>query len=263
VLTFDPHPISLLAPGRTPPSLSTLDRKAELIARCGVDCLIAYPTDHALLQLDADDFFARVVRQELDARGMVEGPNFYFGRDRGGDVAGLAVLCRTHAMSLRVVQPVELNGAIVSSSAIRAQVSSGAVAAAVEMLGHPYQLAGVVEHGAQRGRELGFPTANLGGIRTLLPADGVYAAVCRVADTDHPAAIHIGTNPTFQDANRKVEAHLLDFSGDLYGQTLRVDLLARVRETRTFPDRELFLVQLRDDLAAVRRIVTAESRGTR
>jgi len=254
VMTFHPHPITLLAPGRVPPRLSTLERKGELLEQCGVDILIAYPTDHALLNLSPEEFFDRVIRGELEARGLVEGPNFCFGKDRAGDVERLRTLCEAAGLTLTVVEAVTEGDTIVSSSAIRAAVGEGRMADALAMLGHPYRLTGTVETGAGRGRSIGVPTANLSGIETMLPADGVYAGRVTLDKSTYPAAVHLGPNPTFADGQRKLEVHILDFTGDLYRQSLSVDLLARVRDTMHFSDTAALQRQLNEDIAIVREI---------
>lgn len=249
VLTFDPHPIELLRPGQVPPRLSTIRRKAELLMHYGVDVVIAYPTDQRLLSLSPDDFFSQIVETELDARGMVEGPNFFFGRDRQGDVEKLRDLCEASGRSLDIVEPVLAGDAMVSSSRIRGLLADGDVAAAVELLGHPYRMEGRVVKGAGRGRTLGWPTANLAEIETLFPADGVYAGLATIDSKAYPAAIHLGSNPTFQENIRKFEVHLIGFQGDLYDRSLAVDMLGRVRGTRTFADGDALREQLEKDIA--------------
>lgn len=249
VLTFDPHPIELLRPGQVPPRLSTIRRKAELLMHYGVDVVIAYPTDQRLLSLSPDDFFSQIVETELDARGMVEGPNFFFGRDRQGDVEKLRDLCEASGRSLDIVEPVLAGDAMVSSSRIRGLLADGDVAAAVELLGHPYRMEGRVVKGAGRGRTLGWPTANLAEIETLFPADGVYAGLATIDSKAYPAAIHLGSNPTFQENTRKFEVHLIGFQGDLYERSLAVDMLGRVRGTRTFADGDALREQLEKDIA--------------
>ncbi|MFV0443596.1 MAG: bifunctional riboflavin kinase/FAD synthetase [Planctomycetaceae bacterium] len=260
-MTFDPHPIVLLAPHRAPPNLSTLSRKTELIERCGVDVLVVVETSRELLQLAPEEFFERIVRGDLAAGGMVEGPNFYFGRDRAGDVGLLQTLCIQAGMTFEVVDPVEHNGQIVSSSVIRRAISAGQVRDAVDQLGHPYQLAGTVVSGMQRGRQIGFPTANLAEMSTLLPADGVYAGSTRLDNRTFAAAVHIGPNPTFGDDDRKIEVHLLGFTGDLYGQLLSVDLLSEIRPTRTFDSRDQLIRQVQQDLQSVALLVAGECQG--
>ena len=265
VMTFEPHPIALLKPELAPPSLSTLERKAELIAACGVDCLLGYPTARGLLDLTADEFFDRIIRDHLQAAGLVEGPNFRFGKARGGDVDLLARLCEREGMFLEVLEPVaddlegDGGGTMISSSRIRAAIADGRVAEAAGMLGHAYQIAGTVVRGDGRGREIGYPTANLDGVATLLPAAGVYAGRALLEGVSHAAAINIGGNPTFGVESVKVEAHLIGFDGDLYGRPLRVDLLRRLRGVQPFAGRDELVAQLAADVAAARAIVAETS----
>jgi riboflavin kinase / FMN adenylyltransferase len=254
VFTFDPPPVQLLRPEAVPPRLTTLETKRELIEGQGVDCLIAYRTNQKLLELGPEEFFEQIVVRHLGARGLVEGPNFHFGKNRKGDVKLLAELCKDTGRELRIVEP-ELSGEeIISSSAIRKLVAEGELNRALEMLGHPYRLEGRVIRGEERGRKLGFPTANLSEIATLVPGDGVYAGWGWVEESPHPAAIHIGPNPTFKGEERKVEVHLLDFARDLYGQTLKIDLAERIRGTKAFPSVDALKLQIESDLAAVRRL---------
>lgn len=261
VLTFDPHPIHLLRPGQAPPSLSTVERKAGLLGKAGVDYVIAYPTDQQLLNLEPERFFQDIVRAHLDARGLVEGPNFFFGKNRAGDVQTLERLCQSAGLTLDVVPPFALGEQLVSSSAIRSLISQGRLAQAREMLGHPYRLQGTVVQGESRGRLLGFPTANLEGVKTLVPAEGVYAGAVTLADQGHPAAINVGSNPTFGEESQKIEVHVLGFNGDLYGQQLNVDLLERLRDTVKFPGVDDLKNQLANDMqgaeAAYRRAADA------
>jgi riboflavin kinase/FMN adenylyltransferase len=257
VLTFDPHPIALLRPHQTPPALSLLDHKLALFEKHGIDTVVVYPTDHALLQLTPDEFFRDIILDQLNASGLVEGPNFFFGHNRAGNVQTLRTLCDAAGRSLEVVPAVIVNGRMISSSEVRSRIASGEIAEAVEMLDHPYRVRGIIAQGAARGRTIGFPTANLEEIMTLLPPDGVYAGVCTVAEQTYPTAINLGPNPTFGEAARKFEAHLLGFSGDLYGQTLDVDLLARVRDVVRFASSDALKQQLNRDLEAVRALANA------
>lgn len=260
VMTFDPHPIALLRPQQTPPALSLLDHKLELFEQSGVDTVIVYPTNHELLKLTPDEFFQSIVLDRLNAAGMVEGPNFFFGRGRAGNVETLRSLCQVAGRRLEVVSALAVRDRMVSSSEIRALIAAGELAMAVEMLGHPYRVRGIVGRGAARGRTIGFPTANLEEISTLLPADGVYAARCVVGNRPYLTAINLGPNPTFGESARKFEAHILDFEGDLYGQTLDVDLIARVRNTVRFESREALMQQLKADLMTVRTLANEPSR---
>jgi riboflavin kinase/FMN adenylyltransferase len=257
VMTFDPHPIALLRPQHTPPALSLREHKLELFERHGIDTTVVYPTDHALLRLTPDEFFRDIVLGELNAAGLVEGPNFFFGHRRAGNVQTLRILCASAGRLLEIVPAVIVSGRMISSSEVRSRIACGQMAEAVEMLGHPYRVRGVVSRGSERGRTIGFPTANLEGVTTLLPPNGVYAGCCSIQGTTHPAAINLGPNPTFGEPARKFEMHLLDFSGDLYGQTLDVDFLARIRDVARFESSDALKQQLNRDLEAVRALANA------
>ena len=261
VISFDPHPISVLRPESAPPGLSTAARKEELLLGSGADAVLIFRTTRALLELSADEFFERIVVDRLRARALVEGPNFGFGRGRAGNIETLGRLCRDAKIDLDVVEILAGVGEPVSSSRIRAALSAGDVESARAMLGRPHQVSGVVAHGARRGEGLGFPTANLEAIGALLPEDGVYAVAVRVDGARYAGACNIGPNPTFAEHARKVEVHLLDFTGDLYGKTIALDLLARVRDTRPFSDVAQLQRRLQQDVAQVRATVGAENTG--
>lgn len=250
VFTFDPHPVRLLRPDKAPPPLTWTDRKAELLANLGVDAVIAYPTDEALLSLSPEEFFARIVRHELAAKAMVEGPNFYFGRHRAGNIELLARLCQGAGMQLEIVEPLVVGATIVSSSRIRDLIAAGDVAQASELLTQPYRIRGMVTHGAARGHKIGFPTANVDAIDTLLPAHGVYAGRAYVGRERWPAAINVGPAPTFGEQADKVEAHLIGFQGSLYGQPIELDFLSRLRGIQKFASVDALKAQLASDVAA-------------
>lgn len=257
VFTFDPHPVRILRPHQAPPPLTWTDRKAFLLAELGVDAVLAYPTDEALLALGARQFFDDIIRRQLDARALVEGPNFYFGHRREGDVKLLAQFAAEAGITLDVVEPVEFAGEIVSSSRIRKLIAAGDLDLARQMLTHPYRIRGMVAHGASRGAKLGFPTANVEAIDTLLPAAGVYAGVGYCGGGAWPAAINIGPNPTFGEHALKVEVHLIGMHEQIYGQALEVDLLGRVREVRKFADIDALKQQLTADVATAQRMAQA------
>jgi riboflavin kinase/FMN adenylyltransferase len=257
VLTFDPHPASILRPEQAPLPLTTPARRAELLLALGVNAVCVQPADAALMALEAEAFYEGVLRGRFAARAVVEGQDFRFGARRRGDVAMLAALCGRDGVDLDVVPPVVIDGEAVSSSRIRTLVAAGRVAEAHTLMTAPYRLTGAVVVGARRGGTIGFPTANLAGIATLLPALGVYAAVAHVDGVAVPAAVHVGPNVTFGETSVSVEAHLIGFAGDLYGRPLDVDFLDRVRDTRLFSSVEDLKAQLADDVAAARRIVAA------
>jgi riboflavin kinase / FMN adenylyltransferase len=258
VFTFDPHPVRLLRPESAPPPLTWTDRKAQLLDELGVTAVIAYPTDEALLALAPEAFFQRIVLDRLQAQAMVEGPNFFFGHKRAGNIDNLASLCNAASVSLEIVQPVQVGSDIVSSSRVRAAVAAGDVDLARQLLTRPYRIRGMVTHGARRGAKIGFPTANLEAIDTLLPAQGVYAARAFTSAGNWPAAVNIGPNPTFGEQALKVEAHLIDFAGSLYGQPLELDFLSRLRSIRPFESIEALKAQLARDVAATREFEVRE-----
>jgi riboflavin kinase/FMN adenylyltransferase len=255
VFTFEPHPIQLLRPDAVPPPLTRLDDKLELLEKLQVDVAVVYPTDRELLQLSPRAFFQQILLEGLAARALAEGPNFYFGKDRAGDIPLLESFCRAQGIVLEVVPLLLIEKEYVSSSRIRNLLRLGQVAEANRLLTQPYQLRGAVVHGAGRGAKLGFATANLEAIETILPASGVYAARAITTTGSWPAAVNIGANPTFGEQQTKVEAHLLDFSGNLYGQSVKLELLQRLRGTVPFPSVDALREQLVRDLIAVRETV--------
>ncbi len=249
-VTFDRHPISVLRPGSAPPLLTTLEDRLQLLRWSGVDDVAVLPVTADLLQMTAEEFFEKLLCQQFRARGIVEGPNFHFGRNRAGDVRLLRALCDAAGMQFQEASVVVDSGEMISSSRIRELSGQGLLRQATELLGHPYRLRGVVQHGAERGRTLGFPTANLGQIGTLIPAHGVYAGMTQIADQWYPVAVNLGPNPTFADQRDKVECHIVGYSGDLYGQQLAVDLLTELRPLRTFGSVVDLVEQIRRDVAA-------------
>ena len=254
VLTFAPHPSRLLRPEQAPAPLCWTERKAELLEELGVDAVVAYPTDLAFLQLGPREFFDRIVLERLRARGVVEGRNFFFGHKRRGTIDVLAQFCAEASLSLEVVEPAEIDGQVVSSSRVRTLVAEGRIDEVRQLLTRPYRLRGRVGHGQSRGNRLGFPTANIEEIDTLLPGEGIYAGWARVGSAVYPTALSIGPNPTFDEMVRKVEAFLLDYQGDLYGRTIEVDFLARLRNIRRFDSAEQLVAQMGEDVERTRQI---------
>jgi riboflavin kinase/FMN adenylyltransferase len=258
VFTFDPHPVRLLRPEQCPPPLTWTERKAELLAMHGVDWIVAYPTDQALLQLSALEFFRRIVCGALSARALVEGPNFYFGHNREGTIERLHDMAAAAGISLDVVEPVEVDDEIVSSSRVRELVRTGRVEKARKLLAVPYRIRGLVTHGAGRGAQIGFPTANLAGVDTLLPAEGVYAGRAFINSASYPAALNLGPSPTFGDATSRVEVHVIGLADPLYGQPMEVDFLARLRDIRPFDSVDALVEQLHRDVSETKRIAAEQ-----
>ena len=265
-VVLDPHPATILRPDRIPPKLTNLSRRAERMAPIGIDFLVACETSVEFLRLSAEQFFQSLVVQRLDCRGIVEGPNFFFGRDRGGDVGKLDSMCQTAGVALHIVQPTVLGETMISSTRVRQSLDRGEIGAANQLLGSPYRLSGTVVRGDQRGRKIGFPTANLAGIDTVIPAPGVYGGRTSIDGRSQIAAVHIGPRPTFDASHwgkspnsspdprssSTVEVHVLGYTGDLYGRTLSVDLAMRVRDIARFDSAVDLARQLSVDVDTIR-----------
>jgi riboflavin kinase/FMN adenylyltransferase len=263
ILTFEPHPAALLRSSGPPPRLTTSQQKADLLRKLGVDAVLQYPTDQTLLNLTAREFFDEFVIRKLNAVGLVEGPNFFFGKGRSGDGETLRKFCEETGRFAEILTPSVQNGTLVSSSQIRQALQAGDVESATQFLGRPYSIRGTVVEGDRRGRTIGFPTANLHQIETLIPANGVYAARATAPDSSDRqkfqqlAAVSIGPNPTFDQSSGapaplKVEAHVLDFSGDLYGKEIELEFLARIRDLRKFSGAQELQHQIQQDIKSIR-----------
>jgi riboflavin kinase/FMN adenylyltransferase len=259
VLTFDPHPASVLEPARAPATLTTLEQKAELLASLGVDRLVVAPFDQDLARRPPEEFARLVLAGALQARRVVVGDNFRFGHDRIGDVALLAALGEALGFEVEAVAPVLHDSLPISSSRVRRALVVGAVDEASALLGREYFIDGRVVVGERRGRTLGFPTANLASENEVLPAVGVYAARCRVPPGRwEPAVVNVGRRPTFGGRPVSVEAHLLDFEGDLYDAEVRLAFVARLRGERRFPGPEALVAQIRRDADGARDLLSPE-----
>lgn len=259
--TFDPPPVALLRPEQSPQPLTWTERKVALLEQHGADQVVVFRTSWELLRLTAEQFFREVIERGLRACGLVEGPNFGFGRNRAGSIATLNRLCRAAGTHLEVVDPIVVEGQVVSSSRIRQCLTEGQVEIAARLLGRPHRSRGRVVPGAGRGAGLGFPTANLDDCDTLVPSDGVYA--CRAACDGEvwPAAVHVGANVTFGATRRSIEAHLIGFSGDLSAQLLALDWLARLRGSRKFDSAGELVRQMQEDVAQSLAIVSQADGG--
>ena len=259
VFTFDPHPAVLLNPDNPPRPLTWKNRKARLLGQLGVDVVLFYPTEPGFLEISAREFFQKILVEQMQAKALVEGANFSFGKNREGNSENLKNWCREAGIDLEIVPSVVQNGSVVSSSQIRKLISEGNIDLANEALIQPYRIRGMVVHGDARGRTLGFPTANLEAIDTILPGDGAYAARVELSVIDpasplggkvkkaYRAAVHIGPNATFNGHVKKVEVNIIDFSGDIYGKTLKVDFFSRIRDIVKFPTKEQLIEQLLQD----------------
>ncbi|MEI5034773.1 bifunctional riboflavin kinase/FAD synthetase [Streptomyces sp. S1A(2023)] len=255
VVTFDPHPSEVVRPGSHPPLLAPHHRRAELMAELGVDALLILPfTAEEFSQLSPADFIAKVLVDRLHAKAVIEGPNFRFGHKAAGNVALLTELGATYDYTVEVIDLYVTGeaggGQPFSSTLTRRLIAEGDVAGAAEILGRPHRVEGIVVRGAQRGRELGFPTANVETLpHTAIPADGVYAGWLEVDGESMPAAISVGTNPQFDGTERTVEAYAIGrVDLDLYGLHVAVDFLAYVRGMLKFDSIDDLLVAMAADV---------------
>jgi len=255
VFSFDPHPAYLLNPEQAPTPLTDPERKARVFDLFGVDALIVYPTDWELLKMSAREFFDEILCRRLNARGIVEGGDFRFGHGRSGDMRLLMKWGAERSMIVETIEAVSVGGQLVSSSRIRRLIAEGDVRRANQMLWEPYRICGTVIRGAGRGADLGYPTANLGQVSTLIPGQGIYAGRAWVGEQVFPAAVSIGPNPTFGEDQIKIEVYLIGFEGDLYGRRIEVEFLDRLRGVVRFASVAELLQQMEQDVAATRRIV--------
>ncbi|MEV7237334.1 bifunctional riboflavin kinase/FAD synthetase [Streptomyces sp. NPDC051020] len=267
VVTFDPHPSEVVRPGSHPPLLAPHHRRAELMAALGVDALLILPFTTEFSKLAPADFIVKVLVDKLHAQLVIEGPNFRFGHRAAGNVQLLTEFGATYDYGVEVIDLVLSGeaggGEPFSSTLTRRLVAEGDVAGAAEVLGRPHRVEGIVVRGAQRGRALGFPTANVETLpHTAIPADGVYAGWLNVDDEAMPAAISVGTNPQFDGTERTVEAYAIDRVGlDLYGLHVSVDFLAYVRGMQKFDSIEDLLVAMAADVKRAGELIAAHDRG--
>ncbi|MFE5858232.1 bifunctional riboflavin kinase/FAD synthetase [Streptomyces sp. NPDC056500] len=265
VVTFDPHPSEVVRPGSHPPLLSPHHRRAELMAELGVDAVLILPFTAEFSQLSPADFIVKVLVDKLHAQLVVEGPNFRFGHKAAGNVTVLADLGATYDYEVEVIDLFVTGeaggGEPFSSTLTRRLLAEGDIGGANEILGRPHRVEGVVVRGAQRGRELGYPTANLETLpHTAIPADGVYAGWLTANGERMPAAISVGTNPQFNGTRRTVEAYAIDRVGlDLYGLHVAVDFLAYLRGMERFDTVDDLLVQMAADVKKCRELISAAS----
>ena len=272
VFTFDPPPARLLRPADAPEALTSMERRAELLNQFGIDYVVVCPTSLELLRLEPEEFFNNIILKSMKAKAIAEGENFRFGRNRRGDVAMLEQLCNNNGVEFSLLKPEQENGEWISSTRIRNQIEAGNISAANQLLVEPYRLTGTVCLGDQRGRTLGFPTANLEKIPMLCPPIGVYAGRLASVTMDRggqegisisssisklPVAINIGPNPTFGVSQNKVEAHIIGFHGDIYGKILSIELLDRIRDVRKFNSKEELLAQLAIDVRTTSEVVAS------
>ena len=265
LITFVPHPSEVVRPGSHPPVLTTIVRRAELVEELGVDVFCPLPFTLEFSRMAPDEFIHEALVDRLHASAVVVGDNFRFGHKAAGDVSLLTRLGHTFGFTTDGVSLLAEDDTVLSATYVRSCVTAGDMRTATRVLGRPHRVDGVVERGDQRGRALGFPTANLRTDQwTAVPADGVYAG--RVVRLDEwgrtlpggelgTAAISVGTNPTFEVRQRRVEAYVLDFDGDLYGTSLGIEFVERLRGMERFDDVDALIAQMQADVAQARELL--------
>jgi riboflavin kinase/FMN adenylyltransferase len=256
VITFDRHPAAVLAPARLPPLIYPPEKNMRAIASLGPDTLCILHFDKAFSEITGEQFVRNLARDCGRIQSLSVGRAFTFGHARSGNVALLNAMGKELGFAVHAVEEVSLNGQPVSSTRVREAVRAGRFAEAGKMLGRPYTLCGRIIRGSGVGRQLGVPTANLDVAGLVMPPSGVYAAQALVRGQRHPAAVNIGARPTLASAARQilVEAHLLDFNGDIYGEEMELAFLEKLREEQKFPSLPELVQQIRQDIARTREL---------
>lgn len=255
VLTFHPHPTAVLAPQRAPRLITDWRGRIERIAAFDVDAIIVQHFTPRFAAITAENFIRRLLVEGLGVREVVVGHRVSFGHNRTGSANTLRELGKAYGFGVEVVGPVEVDGHLVSSSAIRRAIAAGEIDRARLLLGCSPSVAGRVIHGHHRGKGLGFPTVNLRITRLILPPDGVYAVRVRVHGQDWPGVANLGFNPTFGQHERSLEAHLFDFGGDLYGQRVEIDFVQRLRGEQKFANPQALAQQIAHDVETARQVL--------
>ena len=265
-MTFEPHPVKVLHPDRKLNRIFDVDDLIQGLGTIGVDALVVEPFSREFSQLTPDRYLMDWVFKPFSPNGIVVGYDFSFGANRQGSIEFLSSQAKNLGIDVEVVPPVKVGDILVSSTRIRQAIEAGDVELASELLGRPFYIKGIVEKGAGRGRSIGIPTANLRTSSETVPCRGVYAARVMVRGRSWRAAVNIGYNPTFVDDHGpmpSIEAHLLDFPGaetssDLYGETLRIEFFARLREEKKFASADELVRQIRSDIVRARNILDAK-----
>ena len=259
VATFDPHPVKFFKPDVPPFRLTTLDQRQALFAHAGADAMLVFHFDKALAVTSAEDFVCEVLAKQIGAVGVVTGDDFTFGRGRKGDVEALRTLGEKSGIVAEAVAPVALGELRISSGRIREALEAGDTAVATKLMSRDFAIEGVVQDGDKRGRDLGYPTANLELGDFQRPKYGIYAVRVTLEDgSEHPGVASLGVRPTFEPPRELLEAHLFGFDGDLYGQRIEVALHAFIREEMKFDSADALVAHMREDEATARKLLALD-----
>ncbi len=253
VMTFEPHPQQVLQPDRIPFYLiTTVDEKLEILRSLGVDAAVVIPFSREFSRTTAREFICGTIWEKLRPKKVLIGHDYTFGKGKEGKPEYLKSLGKSIGFEVEIIQAVEIEGGIISSTRIRNAILRGNIGEAALLLGRPYTLKGTVVEGFRRGTDLGFPTANLLSEKELIPGEGVYAVYAELDGKRLPAVVNIGFNPTFSNEKLSVEVHILDFSGDLYGKTLQVLFIEKIRDERKFGSLDELIEQIKKDILKAR-----------
>jgi riboflavin kinase/FMN adenylyltransferase len=259
VATFDPHPVSFFKPDLAPFRLTTLDQREALFAHAGADAMLVFEFGPALAAMDAPEFIADVLARQIRAAGVVTGDDFTFGKGRSGDVHLLKSIGEQHGVVAEAVAQVLIDGERVSSGRIREALVAGDIGHATRLLTRDFAIDGVVQQGDKRGRELGYPTANIQLGDYQRPRYGIYAVRATLEDgSEHPGVASLGVRPTFSPPEELLETHLLDYDGDLYGRKIEVALHGFIRDEKKFDSVDALVAAMREDEAAARKMLAIE-----
>lgn len=261
VFTFEPHPLKVLAPERSPRLLNTFHGKMKLFAAAGIDVVICADFTRAFADQNPEDFTRTVLHEKIGVKEVYVGYDYAFGRSREGSIESLIKIGQACGFGVGMVEAVQVNGVVVSSSAVRDLISSGRVEEAAGLLGRYYAIEGDVVHGSSRGHTLGFPTANLRTDNELLPGYGVYAVLAEADGRRYKGVSSIGVRPTFESGPLSIEVFLFEFDGDLYGKQMEVSFVRYLRGEKKFTDAQALTAQMRNDAEDAKKILSTLPTG--
>jgi riboflavin kinase/FMN adenylyltransferase len=262
VLTFDPHPLKILAPERCPPLITPTAKRLALMQACHLDYVVCLPFTRELADLSPSTFVEDVLLGALGMQEIFVGYDFAFGKGRQGTITLLQKIGHQTGFRVHTIEPISVDGHVVSSSSIRQGIQQGRVDEAALLLGRLYSLSGTVIEGYRKGRELGFPTANVQSSYELIPGRGVYAVLAEWRGQRYEGVANIGYNPTFGRTRLSIEIHLFDFAAQLYGEMVEVSFVKKIRDERTFPAVDDLVQQIRQDIARARVLLAVHRKQT-
>ena len=263
VLTFDPPPLAFLAPERCPPALTTLPKKIEILEQLGVDAVVFARFDAHLQQMSPYTFVQQILLRRLHARQVIIGYDWQFGKGRSGNAGALKQLGNQYRFDVIIVGPVQLHGAPVHSTRVREAIAKSNLNLVSELLGRRYSIVGEIVQGEGRGRKIGFPTANIDAGNQMLPPSGVYAIQVKLEGRVFDGVMNMGTRPTFEGEKFQIETYLFDFQKMVYKKKIEIFFIEKIRDERKFPNPEMLVVQIKQDVAAAKAILNQiKSRNT-